>query len=250
MIPSTKSVLLALSALAAGCSAPAPEGVRQSGTEAVARSSAADTAWTAVYVGDAHAGSVNKRSNIQAKAALALASDGTNLYLALYFCGNSSTLSADTKWLKGSVPLPASGNIADLGAVDLATPDGFSAHVSMTGPGTFTRNDGVTFDWVASYVGDGTSAGLYRYVYESGVDTEGSPLAGAIVGLIQWDGGSQGAVQFTDEHVEQVIPLLSIPFSGDGGLVPLSVPGATFPTAPAPLSISRVDPSALNAPSP
>jgi hypothetical protein len=243
MLTHSKRLLFAIFALfvasASGCSSPADLSSEASNPEIIGRTSAADTAvWTSAYVGDAHAGSVWRSRNITAKAALVMASDGTNLSLVLYFCGEGDTLSADTKWLKGRVPLPRSGNISDLGGVTLTTPDGWSAYVNMSGPGTVTRDDGVTFQWVASYVGDGTSAGLYRYVYSDGVDTSGSSLAGAIVGLIQWNGGSQGAVIYAGAHVMQVMPY---------DPADPSAPVVTFAGAPAPVTLAAVDPIGLTA---
>jgi hypothetical protein len=232
-----------------GCSAAEPsdtQGLRASrashgSDEDVARSSAADTAvWTAAYVGDAHAGNVRRQSNIQAKAALVMANDGASLSLALYFCGKGPTLEADTHWLVGRTPLPASGNLADLGGVTLTTADGWKAYVNMSGPGTVTRPDGVTFEWVASYVGDGKTNGLYRYVYTDGTDTDGAPLAGSVAGFIQWSNGSQGALQRAGgEVVYQVTPISP---KAEAELL------GTFPTAQAPFLLQPVDPIALTAP--
>jgi hypothetical protein len=215
--------------------------MQQAHVETIAQSAAAETAvWTAAYVGDAHAGSVRRTSNIQAKAGLVLANDGNNLSLALYFCGKGETLANTTKWLMGRTPLPASGNIADLGGVTLTADDGWKAYVNMTGPGTVTRPDGVTFEWVASYVGDGSSAGLYRYVYEDGTDVNGASLAGAVAGFIQWRGGSQGALQLEpDGTVFQVTPIG--PAQGKGVL-------GTFPTAKAPFTLQPADPISLTQP--
>jgi hypothetical protein len=251
MIRSSQSAF-ALSTLAAfalassyACSAPSPSDGQESPAEHVARSSAADSVWTAAFVGDAHAGSLRDNSNIVAKAGLVLESDGTTLYVALNFCGSGRTLATDTKWFKGSAPLPASGNLADLGGLNLTNADGSSAYVNMTGPGTVTLN-GVTLNWIASYVGDGTSAGLYRYVYGGGVDADGNPLAGAVIGLIVWNRGSQGSVLFPDAHVDQIIPLSSAPLpelpDGGGGAT------VTFATAPAPINVAPVDPISLNHP--
>jgi hypothetical protein len=236
LVASSCASLVSLVSFAAltGCSA-APNDGESSSLEPVARSAAADTVWTAVYVGEAHAGSVNRSSNVQAKTALSLASDGSTLYVALYFCGKGSTLSDSTKWLVGSAPIPASGNLADLGGVDVASADkSWSAYVNMTGPGTVTRADGVTLNWVASYVGDGTAAGLFRYVYPAGsVDSAGNSLAGAIAGIIEWNGGSQGALLFSDATVEVIDPL--------------NPAGFTFPTAPAstPIPVAPANPMAL-----
>jgi hypothetical protein len=225
----------------AGCSA-SPE-ASPSRAETIAHSAAAETAalWTAAYVGDAHAGSVYRRSNIQAKVALVLASDGTYLHVVLHVCGAGGTLVSDTKWFHGYVAIPASGNIGDLGGVTLTHPDGSSAYVNMSGPGTITLN-GSTLNWIASYVGDGSNYGLYRYVYDNGFATDGTPLAGAIIGVIQWNGGSQGAVLFANGPVRQVDPLSKtlVPDAGD----PSSL-SVTFSTAPAPITIEPVDPIAL-----
>jgi hypothetical protein len=230
----------------AGCSASPETGVSPSEArgETIAQSAAADTTalWTAAYVGDAHAGSVYRHSNIQAKVALVLASDGTYLHLVLNVCGAGSTLVPDTKWFRGYVALPASGNIGDLGGVTLTNADGSSAYVNMSGPGTVSLN-GSTLNWIASYVGDGSNYGLYRYVYDNGVATDGTPLAGAVIGVIQWNGGSQGAVQFASGPVRQVDPLAKtqLPDAGDSS-TSLNV---TFTTAPAPVAIRPVDPIAL-----
>jgi hypothetical protein len=239
MIQSSTSVsslaaLLAAGVLtaASGCSAPPTS---QSSGEAVGHAAAAQTAvWTHAYVGDAHAGSINRRSNIKAKAALVMASDGTTLSLALYFCGNSATVATDTHWLSGKVPMPASGNLADLGGVTLRTKDGWSAYVNMTGPGTVTTDDNVTFEWVASYVGDNTGYGLYRYVYPSGTDTNGADLTGAVIGFIDWDSGTQGAVQRTMGTVSTAFQV-----------TPIGPAKVIFDTAPAPVLLQPVDPIAL-----
>jgi hypothetical protein len=244
VFPARLTLLAAILAPISGCSASDPDVARQSGAEATAQSSAADTAhWTAAYVGDAHEGSIHKQSNIRAKAALVMATDDKNLYLAVYFCGKGATLANDTKWLVGQAALPPSGNIADLGGVHLKTADGWSAYVNMSGPGTVTRDDGTTFEWIASYVGDGSTSGLYRYVFTDGTDSNGASLAGAVVGFIQWNGGSQGAVEIDhDARVLQVTPVN-----------PAEVPGAsggtwgTFVSAPAPVRLQPVDPIALAA---
>ncbi|HEY2515001.1 MAG TPA: hypothetical protein VGI39_29250 [Polyangiaceae bacterium] len=244
--PST-TILLARSALAAAavavlsaCSGADPSSSATEGA-ALGHSSSAQTAvWTQAYIGDAHAGSVNKKSNIQAKAALVLASDGANLSLALYFCGKGNTLSSDTQWLTGRVPLPPSGNIADLNGVNLTSKAGWKAYVSMSGPGTVTRDDGVTFEWVASYVGDGSTYGLYRDVLPGGADATGADLTGSVLGYIAWNGGSQGALQRKDDTVFQVTPV------GPGAVDEQMV---TFPNATAPLLVAPVDPIALTNPS-
>ena len=234
--------LFGVMAALSGCSGADPSSAAAAQTEALGHTSSAQTAvWTQAYVGDLHAGNVNRKSNIQAKAALVLASDGTNLSIALYFCGKGNTLSTDTKWFIGRVPLPASGNIADLGGVTLTTKDGWSAYVNMSGPGKVTRNDGVTFEWVASYVGDGSSYGLYRDVLAGGADATGADLTGSVLGYITWDSGSQGALQRSDDRVFQVTPV------GPGAM---DAQWVTFPNATAPVLVAPVDPIALTNPSP